>query len=189
MNKFRRITAGIAAFVMGACMLTGCGTRSATVDIVDTPIITITITEPSTETETEAAQIQTEETSAVAEADTAEAETAAEEITEAASDEGYPVVDDSYVQYHFRNKKLLNQHFEKHGAEFDGDFDYDTPEKYENGASDVINNDDALFKYEKEDGDEVYYIEATNEFVILSKDGYIRTYFRPNSGKKYFDRQ
>ena len=45
------------------------------------------------------------------------------------------------------------------------------------------------FKYEKEDGDEVYYIEATNEFVILSKDGYIRTYFRPNSGKKYFDRQ
>ena len=40
-----------------------------------------------------------------------------------------------------------------------------------------------------EDGDGVYYIEDTNEFVILSTDGYIRTYFRPSGGKKYFDKQ
>ena len=52
-----------------------------------------------------------------------------------------------------------------------------------------ISSPDALHKLEKEDGDDVYYIESTNEFVIVSTDGYIRTYFNPDSGKDYFDRQ
>ena len=94
-----------------------------------------------------------------------------------------------YVEYRFRNKKYLDQHFEKHGAEFADDFGYKTAQEYEQGASDVINNEEALHKTEKDDGDYVYYIEATNEFVVLSKDGYIRTYFRPDSGKKYYDKQ
>ncbi len=42
---------------------------------------------------------------------------------------------------------------------------------------------------DKEDGDDVYYLESTNEFVIVSTDGYIRTYFYPSNGKDYFDRQ
>lgn len=95
----------------------------------------------------------------------------------------------AYVEYKFRNKKYLSEHFSKHGGEFTKDFGYKTAAEYEKGASDVINNPDALFKYEAEDGDGVYYLEATNEFVILSKDGYIRTYFRPSKGKEYFDRQ
>lgn len=97
--------------------------------------------------------------------------------------------DGSYVEYHFRNSKLLNQHFEKHGSEFGKEFGYDTAEDYEKGASDVINDPDALHKTEAEDGDFVYYIEETNEFVILSTDGYIRTYFRPNAGIDYYNRQ
>lgn len=96
---------------------------------------------------------------------------------------------EAYVEYHFRNDKLLNQHFEKHGAEFKDDFGYKTAKEYEKGASDVINDPDALFKHESEDGDGVYYLEDSNEFVILSTDGYIRTYFRPNGGRKYFDKQ
>ena len=84
---------------------------------------------------------------------------------------------------------LDNEHFAKHGGEFDGDFNYSSPKDYEKGASDVINNKEALHKTESEDGDGVYYIEDTNEFVILSTDGYIRTYFRPNGGKSYYDRQ
>lgn len=174
MNSFKHLAALTAAFLMGTSLVS-CGSRSVSTNIVDTPIITVTITE------TEPVAIATEETEATVE-ETSEA-------VEVTSDEGYPVVDDSYVAYHFRSKKQLNEHFEKHGAEFDGDFDYQSAEDYEEGASDVINNDDALFKYEKEDGDGVYYIEATNEFVILSKDGYIRTYFRPTKGKKYFDKQ
>ena len=99
------------------------------------------------------------------------------------------VQDTEYVEYRFRNYKLLDQHFEKHGGEFRDDFGYETAEEYEKGASDVINNPDALYKTEAEDGDGVYYLEATNEFVILSTDGYIRTYFRPNGGIDYFNRQ
>ena len=97
--------------------------------------------------------------------------------------------DDPYVEYHFRTEDQLMQHFQKHGSEFDESFGYETAADYEKGASDVINDSDSLFKYEAEDGDGVYYLEGTNEFVILSTDGYIRTYFRPTAGKSYFNRQ
>lgn len=97
--------------------------------------------------------------------------------------------DDLYVEYHFRTENQIMQHFQKHGSEFDESFGYETAADYEKGASDVINDSDSLFKYEAEDGDGVYYLEGTNEFVILSTDGYIRTYFRPTAGKSYFDRQ
>lgn len=104
-----------------------------------------------------------------------------EEFTDAAVDRTNP----NYVEYRFRSKKLLNQHYEKHGIEMG----FDSKEEYQAAASDVINNPKALTKTEKEDGDYVYYVEETNEFVILSLDGYIRTYFNPNGGRKYFDRQ
>lgn len=96
---------------------------------------------------------------------------------------------DIYVEYHFRTTNQLDQHFEKHGIEFNDDFNYETAEDYEAGANNVINNPDALYKTESEDGDGVYYLEDTNEFVILSVDGYIRTYFRPTAGIDYFNRQ
>ena len=62
-------------------------------------------------------------------------------------------------------------------------------EKTPDNASDVVNDPESLHKTEKEDGDDVYYKEDTNEFVVVSTDGYIRTYFNPDAGKKYFDRQ
>ena len=89
------------------------------------------------------------------------------------------------VNYRFRNKKLLNSHFEKHGIEMG----FDTAAEYEAAASAVVNNKDALHKTEKEDGDDVYYLEDTNEFVIVSQDGYIRTYFNPSDGIRYYNRQ
>jgi len=113
-----------------------------------------------------------------------------ESIEETTAEQSWTEYDnENYAEYSFRTKKQLNQHFEKHGDEFSGDFNYQTAEDYEKGASDVINNPEALFKYESDDGDSVYYIENTNEFVILSTDGYIRTYFRPSSGIKYFNKQ
>ena len=60
---------------------------------------------------------------------------------------------------------------------------------YVAAASAVVSNPASLHKIEAEDGDDVYYLEATNEFVVVSTDGYIRTYFNPNGGKDYFDRQ
>ena len=66
---------------------------------------------------------------------------------------------------------------------------FDNAEEYEAAASRVVNNPDALHKTEKEDGDDVYYIEETNEFVIVSKDGYLRTYFNPSRGIDYYNSQ
>ena len=87
--------------------------------------------------------------------------------------------------YVFRNKKLLNQHYNKHGR----DMGFSSMEAYEEAASMAATNPNALHKTEKEDGDDVYYVESTNEFVIVSTDGYLRTYFCPDSGKRYYDKQ
>ena len=92
---------------------------------------------------------------------------------------------EDYVEYTFRNDRLLTEHFEKHGIEMG----FSTKEEYQKAASDVINDPDSLHKLEKEDGDDVYYKVETNEFVVVSKDGFIRTYFCPDSGQAYFDRQ
>ena len=92
---------------------------------------------------------------------------------------------DTAAVYTFRNEKLLNDHFEKHNE----DFNYATVEEYVEGANRVINNENSLHKLEAEDGDDVYYLEETNEFVIVSTDGYIRTYFKPSKGIDYYNRQ
>ncbi|ADU20792.1 MULTISPECIES: hypothetical protein [Ruminococcus] len=93
--------------------------------------------------------------------------------------------DDEYTEYWFRTKKLRDQHYEKHGIEMG----FASADDYRKAASDVVNDPSALHKTEKEDGDDAYYLEETNEFVIVSKDGYLRTYFKPDKGKAYFDRQ
>lgn len=89
------------------------------------------------------------------------------------------------ADYQFRKYSMLESHYYKHGI----DMGFDSPEEYLAAANAVIANPDALTKTEKEDGDTVFYVEATNEFVVLSTDGYIRTYFLPDGGKRYFDRQ
>ena len=89
------------------------------------------------------------------------------------------------IDYTFRNDNLLDSHYEKHGEEMG----FESPEEYEAAANRVIDDEDVLHKIEAEDGDDVYYLERTNEFVVVSKDGYIRTYFYPNDGIEYFNRQ
>ena len=87
--------------------------------------------------------------------------------------------------YTFRTPQLRLSHFTKHGI----DMGFTSEEAYEEAASRVITNPAALHKTEAEDGDDVYYVVDTNEFVVLSTDGYIRTYFNPDKGKAYFDKQ
>ncbi len=87
--------------------------------------------------------------------------------------------------YSFRNERLLNQHYEKHGIEMG----FATIEEYVAAANAVIYHPDALHKQEAEDNDDVYFLEATNEFVVVSTDGYIRTYFIASGGIDYYNRQ
>lgn len=89
------------------------------------------------------------------------------------------------ILYTFKSQKHLDQHFDKHGE----DFDYANAQEYLEGANRVIQNPKSLHKLEAEDGDDVYYLEETNEFVIVSTQGFIRTYFCPSAGLAYYNRQ
>lgn len=89
------------------------------------------------------------------------------------------------VSLEFRNETLWEDHFEKHGSEFG----YKSKEEYLKGANEVINSSTSKHKTEAEDGDEIYYDEEKNEIVFVSTDGYIRTYFKPNDGLNYYNRQ
>lgn len=89
------------------------------------------------------------------------------------------------LSYTFRTEGQLKSHYEKHGIEMG----FASEEEYLAAANRVVNTDGVLHKLEAEDGDDVYYLEETNEFVIVSTDGYIRTYFNPDAGIEYFNRQ
>ena len=89
------------------------------------------------------------------------------------------------VSLKFRNETMWEDHFEKHGNEFG----YKSKEEYLKGANEVINSPTSKHKTEAEDGDEIYYDEEKNEIVFVSTDGYIRTYFKPNDGINYYNRQ
>lgn len=114
---------------------------------------------------------------------------------------GKPILDDSSSEapvtettettvtetaaYTFRSEDQYISHYEKHGIEMG----FASAEEYLAAANKVISSPDALHKLEAEDNDHIYYLEETNEFVVLSQDGYIRTYFLPSAGIDYFNRQ
>lgn len=113
--------------------------------------------------------------------------TAAPVVTQAPTEEPQ-ITEEPEIEltnYWFRTKALRDSHYEKHGIEMG----FETPEDYIKAANMVICNPNALHKLEAEDNDHVYFLEETNEFVVLSQDGYIRTYYIANGGIEYFNRQ
>lgn len=83
----------------------------------------------------------------------------------------------------FRTDEKLQQHFEKHGWETG----CATAEEYLAAANAVIADPASLHKLQAEDGDDLYFLERTGEFVVVSPAGYIRTYYLTD--RDYFDRQ
>ena len=141
--------------------------------------VSITTEDQTTEDNLTIVEVTTTESTPQTDASSEEATTTEEVTTEAPQAKHYTFRYDSYRK----------DHFSKHGGEFEDSFGYDTPEAYEEGANRVINDPNALHKIESEDGDDIFYLEASNEFVVVSTDGYIRTYFRPSAGIDYYNRQ
>lgn len=110
-------------------------------------------------------------------------ESSEEQAIEESEEESEEVL--AIPDYTFRSNKLWESHYEKHGIEMG----FADKEEYLQAANAVLANPDTLHKVEKEDGDDVYYLEETNEFVVVSTDGYLRTYFNPSDGIEYFNRQ
>lgn len=139
--------------------------------------------EDSVDSTTENSYQQVSEPEVEIEEEASDATVVEEEKTQDSTELTEEVVQEEF--YEFRKQQYLDEHFDKHGEEFD----YDNAQEYLEGANRVINDPNSLYKTENEDGDHIYYLESTNEFVVVSTDGYIRTYFKPSAGIDYFNRQ
>ena len=70
-------------------------------------------------------------------------------------------VEEVAINYTFRSKEQLYDHYEKHGVEMG----FASAEEYLSAANRVIISENALQKLEAEDQDFIYYLEESNEFV------------------------
>ena len=85
--------------------------------------------------------------------------------------------------YYYLTPELREDDYNKYGI----DMGFTSAEEYELSASVVINNPDAISKMAKSGEGMIFYLESTNELVVVSEDGFIGDYFKPVDGKKYFD--
>lgn len=203
----RNFLAAFAAVMISLLMLCGCseddvgeieGTYVGTdisryIDIEEEPTETLSETVSEDDTETSDGKIFDRENSneEISDSETANDTIISEEITSAdipeTSEEDLSETEKAVQKYYFRSEKLFDSHYEKHGAEF-GDI---TQDEYLDLANELINaeGENILHKTEKDDGDFLYYDTETNEFLVLSTDGYIRTFFKPSAGLDYWERQ
>lgn len=94
---------------------------------------------------------------------------------------------ESVKELNFANERLLHEHYLKHRAEFERGI---TEAQYLAKAR-AFFADRSPDKEGKSrpNGDELHYRTTTNEFGVLSRQKVIRTYFRPNNGRAYWERQ
>jgi hypothetical protein len=87
----------------------------------------------------------------------------------------------------FATARHLDEHYEKHGAEF-GRI---TKQDYLHQAQ--ILRDTAVggpvLQTVRADGVTTRYDRQTGAFIAFNRDGTIRTFFKPNDGERYFRRQ
>jgi pyocin large subunit-like protein len=79
------------------------------------------------------------------------------------------------------------QHWEKHGGDFP---ELHSAQDYERAArSFVAAPPSGTLTKHRTNGDTLFYDPATNTFAVADRDGEPRTFFRPNSGRAYWERQ
>jgi pyocin large subunit-like protein len=95
----------------------------------------------------------------------------------------------SIVWSHGRDGAARNaeEHWEKHGAEFP---EFRTALEYERGALAFVTSPPPGTLTKRNDrGDTLFYDPASNTFAVRDAQGEPRTFFRPNNGRAYWDRQ
>ena len=91
--------------------------------------------------------------------------------------------DTSAYKYTFYDTNSMVKHYVKHGKQTDSD----SMEDYLFKANMVIINKGNLSKKQKGEEDTIFYNPKTNEFVVVAKAGYVRTYFIATD--KYYNKQ
>ena len=87
----------------------------------------------------------------------------------------------------FTSEEVLKKHFEKHVVEF-GNITVEEYLKFENALSDTPISDDVV-QLVRSDGSVSKYCFSTNEFVVTTKDGNIRTCFKPKDKEAYWNEE
>ena len=81
----------------------------------------------------------------------------------------------------------LHSHWQKHGAEFP---EFKSEEEYGRFAVEFYRNPPRhVLKKFRGDGERLQYDEKRNIFTAATKDGIIKTMFRPDRGIRYWERQ
>jgi len=88
---------------------------------------------------------------------------------------------------HSGNRNNAEEHWQKHGRDFP---EFHSAEDYEQGALRFVTNPPpGTLTKSRENGDTLFYDPATNTFAVKDRSGEPRTFFRPSSGRAYWDRQ
>ena len=92
--------------------------------------------------------------------------------------------DSDIIKIGFETPKLMQRHYKKHGKEY-GDISI---ESYLSLANELANMPDSedVEKMVRSDESTAIYRFSTNDFLVLTKEGNIRTFFKPKSGKEYW---
>ena len=88
----------------------------------------------------------------------------------------------------FRSATRLEEHFRKHGREFDAPLCRRIPASGAGAAGPARGRRRCSSTYAA-DGVVTRFDRASGAFIAFGADGVIRTFFRPNDGERYFERQ
>lgn len=82
----------------------------------------------------------------------------------------------------------LERHFGEHAGEWPKGM---TREQYDRGAKELLSRPPGgdILGHTRPNGDIMRYNKAKNEIAVMSRDGTLRTYFRPSGGLGYWNRQ
>lgn len=90
------------------------------------------------------------------------------------------------VVYGFIDPEEKDNHFLDHNREFEPEFA--SPEEYETAAIQFLTKEpwNTMLECTRRNGDVIRFDTRTDEFAICNRDGYLKTYYKPDT---YWHRQ
>ena len=92
--------------------------------------------------------------------------------------------DGGIIKIEFETPESMQKHYVKHGEEY-GDISIESYLSLANELANMPVSDD-VEKIVRSDGSTAIYRFSTNDFLVVTKDGSIRTFFKPKNGKEYW---
>lgn len=92
--------------------------------------------------------------------------------------------DGDIIEIRFETSESMRKHYMKHSKEY-GDISIESYLSLANELANAPASDD-VEKIARSDGSTAIYRFSTNDFLVVTKDGSIRTFFKPKSGKEYW---